>query len=444
MMRKGNTMKTRMTLLALVSLLVLLTGAGLSSAQDDTLQIWTKFNDQEPQNTQDVWMQDTITEYAEATGVTLENTFLPFDQINSRLNLAALAGGDVPDVSYVDSQYLGLYFNNGTLMDLTEFVQNAEWFDDIDPIALAACTAPDGAILCVPSTTAVHFMYYWTDYYPDGFPATTDEMLAAAADFEAGTFPLTFKGAEVASIERVYYGLIRSFGGDIADVEGRAIWANDDVVTVLEYVRELFNNDYVPDVALTTGFDFEEPFKQGMAGGFYAGSYSYVFLSPLTSPDGTTFEAEVGSFDPEGLAVGDAFEAGEIAFAPPVAAPGGEPQTLVLASAWGIPTGAENVEAAQAFIDYQMQTPVNVELAVAYGALPTLQSALDDEAFATGYWQAVRDFQSQYAIAAPTLLDYDLGMQLLSDAIVNIITDPNADIMQELEFAQEEYNFAIE
>jgi multiple sugar transport system substrate-binding protein len=428
-------------------LLVMLMSVSLTAAQDGgTLSIWTKFNDQNPQVNTDRWIASTIEAYATATGVTLENTFLPFDQINSRLNVAVQAGGDVPAISYVDSQNVGFFFNNGTLMDLTDYVTNAPWFADVDPQALAACTTPDGQILCVPSTATSFFMYYWTDLYPEGFPATSDEVLAAGEALAAdGHFAVTFKGSEAISVERVYYGLIKSAGGEIANAEGQAIWANEEVAAVAEYIRALYQNGYAPEVILAPAFEFEEPFKAGEAGGFYAGSFSYVYLTPMTAPSGEVFEEEItGEFDPNALAIGDAFDAGELAFAPPVTMPGGTPSSLVVASAWGIPNGSPDVEGAMAFIDYQMQTDINAEFAFAYGALPTLLSALENEAFATGYWQTIQQYQSEYAVAAPTFADYDLGMLLLSQAFVNIITDPNADIMAELQAAQDEYNFAIE
>lgn len=419
----------------------------LTAAQDGgTLSIWTKFNHENPQVNTDRWIATTIENYVAATGVTLQNTFVPFDQINSRLNVAVQAGGDVPDVSYVDSQNIGFFYNNGTLMDLTEFVMGAEWYSDLDPQALAACTGPDGKIYCVPSTSSSFFMYYWTDLYPDGFPATTEAMLAEAERLKAeGYYAVTFKGAEAISVERVYYGLIRSFGGDIADAEGRAIWANEQVAAVAEYVRALFTNEYVPEVALAPAFEFEEPFKAGEAGAFYAGSFSYVYLTPITSPDGTAFEEEItGEFDPNALAIGDAFDSGELAFAPPIAAPDGTPASLVAASAWAIPVGSANPAGAMEFISYQMQSDVNVEFAIAYGSLPTLLSAWEDEAFSSGYWEAIKEYQSQYAISAPTLADYDLGLDLLGTAFVNIITNPDADIMAELTAAQDEYNLSIE
>jgi ABC-type glycerol-3-phosphate transport system substrate-binding protein len=71
------------------------------AAQDGSLVIWTKFNSDSPQNTQDEWMAALIAEYEADQGITIDNVTRPFDTINTDLNLALLSGGDIPDVSYM-------------------------------------------------------------------------------------------------------------------------------------------------------------------------------------------------------------------------------------------------------------------------------------------------------------------------------------------------------
>ena len=88
-------------------------------AQDNKLTIWTKFNADNPQVASDRWLQKVIADYQTDKGVALENTFVAYNEINTRLNVAVTAGGQVPDVSYVDSANVGFYSNNGTLVDLT-------------------------------------------------------------------------------------------------------------------------------------------------------------------------------------------------------------------------------------------------------------------------------------------------------------------------------------
>ncbi|MBX3086106.1 MAG: extracellular solute-binding protein [Anaerolineae bacterium] len=415
-------------------------------AQDNKLTIWTKFNADNPQVASDRWLKKVITDYQTDKGVTLENTFVAYNEINTKLNVAVTAGGVVPDVSYVDSASVGFYSNNGTLVDLTDFVKNASWYGDLDPVALASCTAPDGKILCVPTTTTNYFTYYWKDIYPDGFPATTDDLLKIAPSIkEKGKYAYTFKGAENVSVERFYGALILSYGGTLVDADGKAAWANDGAVKAVEWAREVIQKEYAPKVALAPAFDNEEPFKQGEAGGFLAGTFSYVYLTPLVAPTGERFEEAppAEGFDKNAIAVGAAHDAGKLDFAPMLSAPGGKPVSFIFASAYGIPEGSAHVEEAKAFIDWQMQTAKNVEFAIAYGALPTLKSASADEAFSAPYWQAVLKYQQSSGVAAPAWVNYDQAIGLLSTAIVNCVTDPTKDILAELQAAQDEYNNAL-
>jgi multiple sugar transport system substrate-binding protein len=440
-------MKKLALFLTAAALTVSVIGAAHPATAQDKLVLWTKFNDKSPQNTQDQWLATALAEYTKETGAAVENVFQPFDQINAKLNVAVQAGGDVPDLSYVDSQQLGFFNQNGTLQDLTEWAKAQPWFEDLDPQAVAACTTPEGVLLCVPTTTANHFMYYWTEYYPDGVPADTEAFLTAAKALKESRpedFAFTGKLAEKVSVERFYYGLILSFGGAISDAEGRAAWANEATMKTVEFARALFADDYAAKESLAPAFDNEEPFKRGEAGAFVSGSYSYVYLTPITAPDGTKYEdAITGGFDPNALSVGKALVDGKLAFAPPLAAPGGKPASVLLATAYGIPTGAKNVEGAKAFISFQMTTARNIAFAASYGALPSMKSALEAEEFATPYWKGVAELQQMYGVAAPALVDYDRGMTLLADAIIRLITDPSLDIMAELQKAQDEYNAGL-
>ncbi|MGL4649963.1 MAG: extracellular solute-binding protein [Caldilineaceae bacterium] len=412
--------------------------AEAAPAEIGPITLWSKFNDANPQNSQDEWLAAMLAGFGTDTGLEISNVFQPYDQINSKLNLAVLAGGDVPDVSYMDSQYLGLYFNNGSLMDLTEYVQSAPWFADVDPAAIAACTGPDGKIYCVPSNLNARLNYYWTAAYPDGFPADTDALLAAAATLkEQGKYAMTFKASETFGSESVLFSLVNSFGGSYGDAEGKVAWATPETVAAVDFVRELFASEYAPEVALASGFDFETPFKDGSAGGFGAGSWSYVYLNPLTSFDGTVFDNGSASVE-------DALKAGALGIAAPLAAPGKDPATLLLASAWAIPAIAENVDGAKAFIDYQMDAARNTEFSVSYGGLPVITASLQDPVFADSpYWQAVAEIASQYGRPNAPLLEYDKAMLKFSDIVVQLVQNPDLDTLEELQKAQDELNAGL-
>ncbi len=351
--------------------------------------------------------------------------------------MAVRAGGDVPDVSYIDSQQVGFFTQNGTLTDLTDWVKGASWYNDLNPQALASCTAPDGKIVCVPNSTAATLIYYWKAMYPDGFPATFDKLMDAAEALKAkGKFAISMKASEKFSIELTFYGPIKSAGGDIAGPDGKAAWATPQTATAVRAIRDLFVNKYAPEIDLAPGFGDEEPFKRADAGALMAGSWSYVYLSPLTSPDGVKFDEGAGS-------LAAAYDAGKVDFAPPLAMPDGKPVSTALATGWAIPRGAANVDGAKAFIDFQMTTARDAKYALAYGALPALNSSAANPGFQTPYWEAVAQYLKDYGIPAPALIEYDKGTTLLADTLTKLITDPSKNIAAELKTSQDEYNASI-
>lgn len=415
-------------------------------AQDSTpLNVWTRFNVETPQVLSDEWFAQLLTDYAATTDTPLNHVFYPYDQINAAVNIAVQTGVNVPDVAYIDTEQIGFYSNTGALIDLREWIEQSAWYDDLDPTALQTCTAPNGEILCVPSTTSHYYTYYWTSAYPQGFPQDVDALLSMADALKADDiYAFTFKASESIAVERFYAGLLASYGVPLTNAQGEAVWATPEAVEAVTFLREAFAAGYIPQVALAPQFEYEVPFKQGDAAAFVAGTFSYVYLTPLISPTGEPFELEItGGFDSSGLAIGLAAEAGALSFAPPLAAPEGEPVSIISGEGWGIPYGATNIDAAFAFIDYQMSTQENVVASIAGGKLPVLRSAQDDPLFAAPYWQAAIEIRTLYGRPAPAWQDFGSAQRLLSEAIVQAITDPQADILAILTSAQDEYNRLI-
>lgn len=396
--------------------------------------IWTKFNDTNPQNTQDQWLAATIKSLAGFEGLEVTNIFAPYDQINNKLNLAVQSGGDIPDLSYIDTP-IDYFYQNKVLMDITDYVKSAPWYADISPAAMKACTGPDGKIYCVPATEAGHVLYYWTSAYPNGAPKTTDDLLTAGEKMKMdGKYAITFKGSETTGASTFYLQMIYSFGGKYTDENGNTVWASDATVKAIELIRALFANKYAPDVCLAPGFDFETPFKDGSAGAFVAGSWSYVYLNPLTSFDGAS------TFDFGAQSVEEAMKAGALKIADTISAPGGKPYSILYVNAWAIPVGAKNVEGAKAVIDYLMTPRNNADYAVAYGALPVNLVSLKDPRFVDSlYWQAVSNALNSYGVVLPVNKNQK-WTQKVNDTIVTLIQNPGQDIMEALKKAQDDLN----
>ncbi len=407
---------------------------GSSDDATNEITIWTKYNSENPENNRDKWMKNTIDVYLEETGNSINNIFVPYDQINSKLNVAVSAGAEVPDLSYIDSQQQAFYISNATLMDITKLVKGSTWYDEISPRALGACTAPDGTVLAVPLNIGTRVSYVWSEAWPNGFPSTVSGFLTEAERLKGeGLYAMSFKASEKYGTEGLYYGLVKSFGGSYGDAEGKAAWANPETVKVLEFLRTLFAEGYVPEIDLAPGFDNERPFVQGDAVSFAGISWSYVYMNPLTAPDGTIIDKGSNS-------IATAVEMGKMDVAPYLAADGGEPVAALTSSALAIPEGAENIDGAHAFIDWLMNPSRNAECAEAFGGLPSIISAQSDARFQTPYWKKVAEITEKYGTAYPSLVDYDKALTKLAQTFEEILSNPELDIMESLRTAQQEIN----
>ncbi len=419
-------------LAAILCLSSILAYGGPTKAQSNTVTLWTKFNVKTPHNSQDNWLAAFEAKYpADNKGATITDVFQPYDKINVNLHLAIQSGQDVPDISYMSIEYTKPFWLSHDLMDLSDFVKSATWYKDIDPVDLSNCTAPDGKIYCVPTSVTSILTYYWKESYPDKFPGTTDELLNSAIN---GGFSLTFKGSEAQGIETTWFPLIASAGSDVTDDKGNATWANPTVQKVIEWGRAMLKTKHAPPADIQPKFDDENSFKDGQAGAIMAGSWSYVYLYPIKSPGGSVYNNK-------GNSLFDAFLAGKIGYAPPVAWPGGKPVDVLTGSAWAIPRNAANVKGAEDFINYFMTTDQDLKFALAYGAAPTLLSAQVDKTFQTPYWQNIVSYNQSYGHIMPDFADFDgSGIKTLADTITKLLNNTDLDIPTELKASQDAYN----
>jgi len=150
-----------LSLIIAAMMIATLTGTGRARAAD-SLVLWTKFNTENTTdpNSQEKWAAQALKDFTAKTGQAITHIVQPFDQINSKLNIAVQAKGDVPDISYIDTQNIPFFVKNGALQDISAYVKAASWFKDLTPGALTACTGPDGKIYCVPTSLAGGSTYY--------------------------------------------------------------------------------------------------------------------------------------------------------------------------------------------------------------------------------------------------------------------------------------------
>lgn len=351
--------------------------------------------------------------------------------------------GDIPDVMRTGASDLPTFIVNNTVQDLTEFVTSASWYDGLEPGAIEACTGPDGKIYCVPVSESPYVVFYWTERFPDGFPKTPDELLAQAAALKAENhYALTYWGNTAFDGEaagRYFFQVLSSFGGGYDDGEGNMRLNTPENIAAIEFMREIVANGYSPEAVFVGNFEEEAAFKTGEAGAFPTGHYvAYLYLNPLTAPDGTEFNT-TSSQDME-----DAVDAGQVAISPFVAPEGQTPGCHNDVFGFVIPNGAKNVEGAQAYINWVMDPANAVEwILKAGGGVPVSESLRQDEAFQKPIFQ-----QGLEAAAASacrpwygSLLNIPEAKKIISNTIFDLIKgNPEADIAAALTAAEEQYN----
>lgn len=391
------------------------------------------------------YLRDTIPVFNEAFAGKWNwvNQYKAFDKIATELIAAVQAGGDVPDLADMGSSSIIELYNNGAVQDLSEWASAQPWYADMDPAAISACTGPDGGLYCIPAAERPHLVYVWKDRFPNGYPTTPEEFMTEAERLKAeGLYAITFFGSTDFNgngFPRAVWTTISSFGGKVDDGQGNLTLNTPENVAAIQFLRDIVQAGYVPEIAFAGGFQEENAFKDASAGSFPTGLFGYRYVNPLTAPNGTQYSKG----NEEDML--DAIAAGDVVLAPFVAAEGQKPGCDIASPGFVIPVGAKNPEAAYDYINWIMSDPAqNADYVLRPGAgFPVLNSVRSSEQFQTPFYKQAGEALAksechpwQGSLTRPTEAA-TLGM----GAVYKLIKeDPTADIATELQKAQDEYN----
>lgn len=365
-----------------------------------------------------------------------------FDKMSTELITAVQAAGEVPDLMHVGSSDLLAFYQNGTLQDLTEWAAAQAWYADIDPNALEVCKGPDGKLYCIPVAQTPQVVFVWKDRYPDGYPTTPEAFLARAEELKAeGLYAITFFGStdfDGEGLTRFIWTAISSFGGTLDDGQGTMTLNTPENIAAIEFIRTLVTEEYAPEIAFAGQFQEENAFKDASAGSFPTGIFGYRYVNPLTAPNGNKYEKG----NEEDML--DAIAAGDVFLAPFIAAEGQQPGCGTGVSAFVIPNGAQNVEAAHDYINWIMSPEQNADWVLGPGGgFPTLKATQAEAHFQTPFYQQAAEVVAA-SVCSPwygSLERRDEAKTLVMNTIYKLIKeDPTADIAAALTAAEEEYN----
>ena len=427
---------------------------GAESGSQDATEIkdfvtWYQYdqNNEDPASDERVgneYLRDTVPLFNEAFAGKWNWVNQPkaWDQMAAELVAAVQAGGDVPDLFHTGSGNVTLFYKNGVMQDLTEWASAQSWYADLDAHALEACKGPDGALYCIPVAQQPQLVYVWKDRFPDGFPKTPDEFLAAAASLkEQGLYAITFFGSTAfdgEGLTRAVWTALSSFGGVLDDGEGNMTLNTPENVAAVEFLRTIVQNGYAPEIIFAGNWQEEEAFKDASAGSFPTGLFGYRYVNPLTAPNGT----EYTKGNEEDML--DAIAAGDVILAPFVAPEGETPGCGTAVSGFGIPVGAKNAEAAKDYINWIMEPGQNADWVLRPGGgFPVLSATQSAEQFQSPFYLEAAEVIAQSACSPwyGSLERLAEAKKLGMAAIYKVIKeDPTADIAAELQAAQDEYN----
>ena len=370
------------------------------------------------------YLRDTIPQFDKAfEGKWVwDNQFTPWDRAVAKLIAAEQASAEVPDLIEVGGSNVNNYYKNGTLQDLTEWAKAQPWYAEMDASALNICTGPDGKLYCIPGALRPSSVYVWKDRFPNGFPKTPEEMLAAGEALKQdGKYAMTFFGSTAFDgngAGRAVWQAITSFGGGYDDGNGKLKLNTPENVAAIAWLREMVQKGYVPEIAFAGGFQEEQAFMDGSAGAFPTGLFGYRYLNPLTAPSGKKYETKTEND------MFDAINAGDIYLAPHPAPEGNKPGCGADVMGWGIPVGAKNVEAAHDWINWILTPEQNPAYVLGPGAgFPVLKSVQATEQFQTEFYKQAAELvaASDCRVVWPTITDTAGASTAVMNAVYKLI-----------------------
>jgi ABC-type glycerol-3-phosphate transport system substrate-binding protein len=223
----------------------------------ETVTVWHYFSDEQQVRLMDEYKAKFE---AEHEGSTVENVFVPYDQMNSKL-ISAAGAGQGPDVVVFNGAEASTLALGGALAPMDEY-----WdaYEDADQFPEAVIHEVDGTMYAAQGYVNLLGLWYNKDILDEiGVqpPTTVDELEAAMAKAkEAGYQGITLSGLPQSQGEWQAYPWITDAGFTYEAPDAGALEAG------LERVRGWVEQGWLPQEAVN--WDQTVPFQQFAAGNF--------------------------------------------------------------------------------------------------------------------------------------------------------------------------------
>jgi len=324
--------------------------------------------------------------------IAVEVTAVPFDAAHDRI-VAAIAGGEGPDVTQIGTTWMGEFATLGGLDPTPSNIDPSAFFE-----GAWNTTVVDGTSYGVPWYVETRLVYYRTDLAEEGGvtepPATWDDLKALAEGIQgAGAeYGINLQPGGTGSWQ-TFMPFFWQAGGEIMDADGNFTLDGEPCVEALTYYDSYFEEGLT--AAAAGDVPLEGQFANGDVGAFISGPWMVGIVT------------DAGA-DPETWTVAHqpTEEAGT---------------SFVGGSNLGVLADSDNKEAAWAFIEYLSQPEVQVTWYETVSDLPSVQSAWDDEALAGDELLAAFGDQLADAKAPPAIATWE-EVAAEIDAVIEQVT----------------------
>lgn len=422
----------------LSSAIVMMSGVGLlvSCSSDgaeagDSQELTVLFNQSHEGASE--WL---AAEYEKKTGVKINPVLSPYDEIASNLTLDQQSGANTIDVAAPWYVSLGDLAADGTIQELTDWVNETPELDieDFIPSIWEPYSTLDGKIYGIPFDGDTHVLFYNKEILErNGFtepPATWDEYLEQATTITENESSNGVYGASVFGqqspliLGASFANRLAGFGGSFLDENGDPALDTPEAVDAAQALVD------INDVALPT--PAETDFGAGNTA-WFAGNVAFIENWTdlgVQTESASTDSPVAGKWGVTLLPVGEE---------------GQEPRaSLVAGFSWVVAANTEKRDLAEDFIEFAASSEANGALLTAEpptGVDPSRLSTLEDETYGEKFpeIQEVNRATLNDALAWPTGKNATQAAQVLTDELAALIAGTGGTAEETIQRVQEQW-----
>lgn len=373
-------------------------------------------------------------DYEGETGIALQIEELPYPQLFEKLVTTFEANDASYDLVMLDDPWMPKFGTEGWLQPL-DANYGFERDDDIAGVIYDVGTWPpprgpvppserekDAQLLGITVVGNVEMFMYRSDLMDE--PATWDDVLAAAQEQDADDLAgYAIRGAATNPVVADFLPILWSFGGDVFDENWEVVFNSEESLAAVKFLVEDLAAAGQPSPDTTDAADRSRLMAIGetLQSTVWPGEVNSIVLG-----EGTTVE-------------------GSVSFIPMPAGPSGQGFGMMGNWLLGIPTAAENGEAAADFIRWMTEQDTQ-QLYAENGGIPSRTSVLNDPALneanpyfaalaqslaATPNWRPRTDQWNAVETVLGTNLNAALAGQMTPEEAVDAASDEVRQIMQE-------------